>query len=1106
MIKKSCEIMQLSNKIILSIMFYLLTFLNAKEWVDTGSQLPSNPVWNLEENSEGNIEIIFEFGGYFLSQLESGQNQITFPEGVPILDAGSPELPRMARSIIIPDLAHMELSVLESDFVEIEINNVMPSKGNLTRDIDPSTVPFTYGAPYKKDAWYPEQLAFLRDPYILRSFRGQAVVFQPIQYNPIKRLLRVYTHIKISIQEMGLSQINTLSRRPEKGGSRDFEYMYQDHFMNYPANDRYEILGEQGPMLVISYGDFMDEMQTFVDWKNYKGIPTEIVDIADIGSVNDMEQFIEDQYYENGIAFVLLVGDIDQIETIRRSNGAGSNSPSDNSLTFVAGDDYYPDLIIGRFSAETGEHVETMVDRTIAYEMNPDPSADWYKKGSGFASNQGPGDDGEMDDEHMDVIRELLLDYTYVEVDQIYDPSGTVAEGEAAINEGRSIINYTGHGSNGSWGNGCPMNNTDVNGLVNNNMWPFIWSVACVNGEFEQGTCFAETWLRATDSDGNPTGAIATLMSTVNQAWNPPMDGQDEMNAIFVESYSGNIKRSFGGISFNGMNEMNDNYGSQGYDETYYWTIFGDPSVVVRSDTPTNMTVSHSDIIIVGATEFSINAGESGALVSISREGELLASGYTGDSGEINLLFESSLDIPGEANLVVTAYNRVPYETTLNIISPEGAYMLMGEIIVSGGGDGNLDYGESADFFSIFENVGQDPSNDLTFYLTHEDDLVNIITEEITHGSVEAGEQITVGPFEIQVSWNVEDGSFIPFTLIATDGSEVWEYDTQVGVEAPAYNLVSAEFIDNINGTLDPGESSIMEIILENIGHSPVSYPTFEVTTSDPYIEVSNVGADNAYWWEIDDQIIVTIEITASSDAPVGHNALSALLIGSLNTEYQFVFPLPITLGLMIEDFETGDFSAFEWEHSGQADWIIDSDAYSGSFSARSGQISHEQSSELSIIMNIIYQGDIAFWAKASSEVGGSGTVYDYLDFLIDGVPQELNIGGTVDWTEYTVSLPQGEHTLTWVYEKDGATSMGEDCAWIDRILFPPGAVPPLNINFGDLNFDGIVNLLDVIVTANSIIGYIDLSNAQIQNADMNLDDSIDIIDLLMMVDVVLSD
>ena len=170
------------------------------------------------------------------------------------------------------------------------------------------------------------------------------------------------------------------------------------------------------------------------------------------------------------------------------------------------------------------------------------------------------------------------------------------------------------------------MNNTDVNGLVNTGMYPFIWSVACVNGEFEQGTCFAETWIRATASDGTPTGAIATLMSTVNQGWNPPMEGQDEMNAIFVESYSDNIKRTFGGLSFNGMNQMNDSYGSQGYDETYYWTIFGDPSVVVRSDTPTEMDVDHSGVLIIGATDLYVETGVSGALVSVSKDGELLSS------------------------------------------------------------------------------------------------------------------------------------------------------------------------------------------------------------------------------------------------------------------------------------------------------------------------------------------------------------------------------------------------------------------------------------------------------------------------------------------------
>nr|MCS5645662.1 C25 family cysteine peptidase [Candidatus Neomarinimicrobiota bacterium] len=615
--------MKIASKQII-VLSFILTGLFARQWVETGTSRPSEPVWDVNSISDRHLEISFDVGGYFIEQLPNGKNRITFPGSVPILESGAPELPRMARSIIIPDLAHMELSVLETEFIDVPVENIEPSKGNLTRDIDPSTIPYTYGKPYQTDEWYPSNFVFMREPYIMRSLRGQTVVLQPIQYNPIQRTLRIYTHIKISILENGLSQNNPLTRRPANGGSREFEHMYKDHFINYPTDDRYDVLGEQGPMLIISYGDFMDEMQTFVDWKNYKGIPTEMVDIADIGDVDDMAQLVEDQYYENGIAFVLLVGDIDQIETIRRSDGAGSNSPSDNSLTFVAGNDFYPDLIIGRFSAETGEQVETMVNRTIGYEMDPDPAADWYKKGSGFASNQGPGDDGEYDDEHLDNIRELLLAYTYIEVDQIYDPDGTVAQGEAAINEGRSIVNYTGHGSNGSWGNGCPMNNTNVNGLVNTGMWPFIWSVACVNGEFNVGTCFAETWLRATDSDGNPTGAIATLMSTVNQAWNPPMEGQDEMNAIFVESYSDNIKRTFGGLSFNGMNQMNDSYGSQGYDETCYWTIFGDPSVVMRSDTPTGMEVTHSDVIIIGATEFNIETGESGALVSVSRDGDLL--------------------------------------------------------------------------------------------------------------------------------------------------------------------------------------------------------------------------------------------------------------------------------------------------------------------------------------------------------------------------------------------------------------------------------------------------------------------------------------------------
>lgn len=1086
-------------------MTFFVTGLLAREWVETGTSRPSEPVWDINTISDNQLEISFDLGGYFVEDLANGKNKITFPGGVPNLVEGTPDLPKMAQSIIIPDLAHMELSIIESEFVEFFMENLISSKGNLTRNIDPASVPYTFGEAYKTDEFYPQDIVFMRNPYIVRTVRGQAIVFQPIQYNPIQRTLRVYTHIKVNIQQNGMSQINPLTRRPAKGGSREFENIYAEHFFNYSTNNRYELLGEQGPMLVVCYGDFMQSMQPFVEWKNYKGIPTEMVDVADIGGSDEIEAFVETKYYDDGIAFVLLVGDIAQIPSPRYSDGAGSNSPADPSYGFVAGSDYYPEIIVGRFSAENTAHVETMINRTIAYEMDPDPTADWYKKGSGFASDEGPGDDGEIDYEHLDNIRDDLLGFTYIEVDQIYDPSGTVDDGEAALNEGRSIINYTGHGSNGSWGNGCPMNQTDVNGLVNMGMCPFIWSVACVNGEFHIGTCFAETWLRATGTDGVPTGAIAVLMSTINQSWSPPMDGQDEMNDILVESYENNIKRTYGGLSMNGVMHMADSYGTAGEEEILYWTIFGDPSVVVRTDTPTDMTVSHNDVMIIGAEEFSIETGMAAALVAVSRDGELLASTYTDATGGTTLEFESPLEIPGTVDLVVTAFNKMPYETTVNVIAPDGAYMLMGNIAVNGGTDQILDYGESGSLYTTFENVGQDSSGDLTFTLIHEAGVVTLNSNIIQHGSIAAGAEVTIGPFEFQVSWNVDDGGLIPFIIQATDNIETWEYELNIPVEAPDYNLISVDFLDLGNGTLDPGESTTMQLVLTNVGHSPVSYPTFEATTRDPNIILGAVESDNAYLWEIDSQVTITIEVAAVDDAPVGHIALLGIIIGSGGTNYENVFPVPITLGLLIEDFESGSFTSFDWIQGGDAEWTIDSDSYSGNYSAKSGTISNDQTSELSIELNILYEGETSFWAKASSEQSGTGNIYDYLEFYIDDEAAELNIGGESDWTEYTVDIPVGEHSLRWVYQKDGAQSSGQDCAWLDRIAFPTGSIPPLNIDFGDANLDGSINIFDVILTVNYVIGHIEFSIEQSQNADLNLDGVVNIYDLFIIVDMVMA-
>ena len=76
-------------------------------------------------------------------------------------------------------------------------------------------------------------------------------------------------------------------------------------------------------------------MQPFIDWKVKKGIETTLIDVSTLGDADDIKAFVEEYYYNHGINFLLLVGDIDQIPSRRFSEGAGSNSPSDTYYGFI---------------------------------------------------------------------------------------------------------------------------------------------------------------------------------------------------------------------------------------------------------------------------------------------------------------------------------------------------------------------------------------------------------------------------------------------------------------------------------------------------------------------------------------------------------------------------------------------------------------------------------------------------------------------------------------------------------------------------------------------------------------------------------------------------
>ena len=654
----------------------------------------------------------FEFNGYHSTDIETPngiESIIDLEGGSSILDVGSPDLDKWTSSIIIPDDGLTSVEVVSSSFHDFYDISVAPSKGNFSRMVNPVDVDYEYSDVYQNNDFYPGMIAELQDPYIIRDLRGQTVVVYPLQYNPITKTLRLYTAIDLKITTTSASSANTLKRDVSKDSiSKEFNAIYESLFLNYEHDTRFNYLLDEGSMLVISHGDFMDEMQPLVDWKNRKGISTEMVNVSDVGSSSSaIENYVDDYYHDHGLTYLLLVGDIAQIPS-----PSVSGSASDPSYGFIDGNDFYTEIFVGRFSGNNPAEISTQVERSIEYETEAQANASWYDNALGVASNQGPGYGGMTDDDFNDFLWDTLLeDYYYDSYEGVYDGSGgTDAQGIAAINSGVGLINYTGHGSISSWGNGASLSTSQINSLTNNNKLPFVITVGCNVGEFQStSACFTETWQRATNN-GEPTGSIAHFGSTISQSWEPPMHGQWAMNAILTESYDNNITRSLGGLAYNGCMHMNEAQGSSGINETKYWTFFGDPSVVIRTDQPTNLNANHDDLILIGQTEFVVDVGFDGALAALSRDGELIGSAYS-NGGVAVISLGSESDSPGDMDLVVTGYNKFPYETTVMVMTPDGAFVTMNNVDIDYGTDNTITAGETINITVEVENLGNEASS-----------------------------------------------------------------------------------------------------------------------------------------------------------------------------------------------------------------------------------------------------------------------------------------------------------------------------------------------------------------------------------------------------------
>lgn len=1014
-------------------------------------------------SDESGVTVKIDMPAYSTSPVEiNGQtyHKLALPGAYTMDELGIPELLVDGKSLIIPENSQPTVSVLNADYEVVDNFYLHPSKGVIKRNTNPEEVPYQFGVAYQQNSYQFDSPVQLSETFYLRDFYGVTLRTMPFDYNPVQRSLKVYHSLTVRVNFNA-----PYSLQQARKNCAEFNEVYQQFFLNYERS-RYTTIVEAGEILIITPAQFVDAMQPYMNWKIRNGYPTTMVTLEEVGNSNTaVKNYITSFYNTHNLAFVVIVGDGNLFPYFTKDNEV-----SDNFYTEIVGNDEVPDIILGKISAENATHVTTQVNKFIQYEENPEQTSH-FATFLGIASSEGPGEDNEYDYEHIRNIDNKLQAFTYTNGYELFDGSQggldasgnpTAANVSTAVNAGVGIITYCGHGDVTLWGT-TYFSNSNINSLTNYHKLPFIISTACLNGSYVNETCFAEAWLRATNN-GQPTGAVSTVMSTMSQPWNPPMCGQDEMIRLLTGAENTPVKRTFGGIVFNGLAKMHEVYpttSSQGLQTMRTWVLFGDPTLQVRTAVPQYLTATHNNQLFAGVTQLQVSSPVEGAKVVLTKGNTILTQGII-SGGSVMLNFNETLLPTDTVHLLVSAFNYVPYQADIPVIVNNEPYLIyVGHEIDNA--SGHPSYNESVDVTLQMKNVGGVASSDFSVVVTTDDEYVTMLQNTFNSTGLQPNESVSIAnAIRFRVAPNVPYGHIAHFHVVMTSGDYVTEQDFSQLLYAPKLAIGNCTVDDSqstetANGRIDYGETVNLNIPLQNIGNAKALFGFVTVENlSDAFIFNSPMTQTVPFMAE---GASTLLNLSVSANPTVQESTVAEFKLVYTAGFYKAERTFAMLIGASIEDWETGDFSSYDWNLGSSNQWQITTlHPYEGTYAVRSAQIGNNKSSSLKLTMEVSQPDTISFYYYVSCEQAGTNwwgqtTQYDYLAFYINNT-QKDSWDGEVPWTKAAYPITAGTYTFEWRYVKDNYQTGGEDLAMIDYISLPAAVKSPTAVEsvLGDGN------------------------------------------------------
>ncbi len=700
-------------------------------------------------------------------------------------EIGNPKLPAIKFFVQGNDIDINTIIMMNNkNIVKLKNNRVYPFQKSVSKQ-DNKRVFSINNTLYESNEIYPNinyKISFAgysgnKKQYLIEIF--------PIKYDFENNELIVYNNIEVNIKNNYFEKIN-----------------------NYELPSKY--------LFVVSSND-TSYIDNLIQLKRQQGFTTEVLLLDTLGSANsDIQTGIRNVYNNSVIPlqFVLLIGDVDKIPNFIGTET--NNPPTDLYYSLKDDNDYFPDYYVGRLSFADTTELKDIINKIVLIENGLWSNADdWVNRAYLMAS----------DDPSFHLLAEGTQNYSAKKLREIpmtvdsfyyYYPSGTAVND--ALNNGRSMAIYTGHGSETSWA-GPSFSQSEIQGLTNADMFPIVLSFACLTGNYAYSSdCFGEIWLKGAN------GSAMYMGSSVYSYW----DEDDIMGRAIVDAIVDSQYTSFAKVMDYSKHAVYAAYSGGGASKRYFemYNILGDPSIDIFTNIDGILSINSVDTFATSLSQLNIyltdnnNRAIEEANISVFLNDTFLLSGLTDNSGYIN--FNISPQAGDSITIYAYKHNYKFISKTIPVINPNylpyiNNFVFNDTIFSINIPDSIFSVSDTGTFDFTVINYGTDTLCSLYYNISTINNY--IYTDTLNHFIIDTllpGDSVKISPQITYVLNNLENNTNEIMNIQLYDNANTLTQTFVRTINAPDIDFVGLSIVDSSIQFLQGGDSINVNLMFCN--------------------------------------------------------------------------------------------------------------------------------------------------------------------------------------------------------------------------------------------------------------------------------------------------